>query len=77
MIKKMEWNWEPIEDKQNIQTYRAKVIGGWILLTVIQDTKLKILSNSTVFIPDRDSEWTIVKPKVEVEASQEKISEGY
>jgi len=64
MRKKIEWQWELIETSpnSNTQTYRAKVIGGWVLWTVLQEVKLKLLSTSQVFIPDRDHEWYIVPP---------------
>jgi len=65
MRKKIEWQWESIQDENNTQTYRAKVIGGWIVMTVVQEARLKLLSNSTIFIADRDHEWTIVAPMKE------------
>jgi hypothetical protein len=72
MRKKIEWQWELIEEANEgrFQTYRAKLIGGWALLTVIQDMKMKVLSSSQVFIADRDHEWTIVPPIQAVEAAK-------
>lgn len=64
MRKKMQWQWEQLDER----TQRAQVIGGWVLRTIDFDSKLKLLSCSTVFIPDRDHEWHIVPPKVETVA---------
>lgn len=58
MRKKIEWVWEQLDER----TQRAKVIGGWVLRTIDFDSKLKLLSCSTVFIADRDHEWHIMPP---------------
>lgn len=77
MIKKIKWEFELIESKEHTQSYRAKVIGGWLVMNVIQDTKLKLLSHSTVFIADRDHEWVIL-PNAPIESSlKQSVSEGY
>lgn len=67
MRKKIEWIWEEIENlnEGRLQTLRAKVIGGWLVNSIIQDLRLKVLSNSLTFIPDRDHEWTIIAPIIE------------
>jgi hypothetical protein len=67
MQKKIVWQWELIENSPNgnTQVYRAKVIGGWVLWTVLQDAKLKMLSTSQIFIADRDHEWVVQAPFVE------------
>lgn len=64
MRKKMEWQWEMIEELNDgmLQTYRAKVIGGWVLKSITQNLKVKLMTESMVFIADRDHEWTIVQP---------------
>ncbi len=64
---KLEWNWEQIEDLNDgrLQTLRAKVIGGWVLKSITQDMKAKVMSESMVFIPDRDHEWSIIPQKSE------------
>lgn len=65
----MEWEWENLDEA----TYRAKVIGGWMLLHTKHTTFLggkkkdMIQSESMVFLPDRDHEWTIVKRVAEKE----------
>lgn len=64
MLKKIAFAWEKLDEA----TYRAKVIGGWILLhiqhTTITDSKKRDMSQceSMVFIADRDHEWQIAKP---------------
>lgn len=69
MRKKIEWQFELLHKRHegNLQesASRAKVIGGWI---VIHTWVIKgIPSESMVFIPDRDHEWTILQPiKAEV-----------
>lgn len=70
MRKKIEWQWEQID----ASSYRAKVIGGWILLhtnhTTITDGKKRdmVQTESMVFIADRDHEWHILPPIAEREA---------
>lgn len=62
MRKKIEWSWEKLDEN----TYRAKVIGGWMVMHVTVDRKkMASFSESLAFIPDRDHEWTIVLPIVE------------
>lgn len=68
MRKKIEWQWE----KLDANTLRAKVIGGWILRCVgglqpvgivpVKEAKTLPLSESMVFVPDRDHEWAIIAP---------------
>lgn len=74
MRRKFEWEWEMIENLSQegvfqSSTYRAKVIGGWLIRTVLRDFKLKGISESTTMIQDRDHEWMIV-PKIEEVAVQ-------
>jgi hypothetical protein len=67
MRKKIEWSWEQIDEG----TWRAKVIGGWLVLHVktfaINGSKNYNMaqSESLAFVADRDHEWTIVAPMVE------------
>jgi hypothetical protein len=65
MRKKIEWQWEKLDGN----TLRAKVIGGWIVrciggllkteVTSVKDAKSLPMSESMVFVPDRDHEWVI------------------
>ena len=57
MRKKFVWEWEQLDEN----TRRAKVIGGWIVHTILVGTKTA--SDSLVFIADRDHEWHIIKPQ--------------
>jgi hypothetical protein len=65
MRKKMDFKWELIDENNEgkFQTLRAQVIGGWLVQTVLQDLKLKVLTSAVTFLPDRDHEWFITKPK--------------
>lgn len=65
MQKKIVWNWELVEDKENVMTYRSKVLGGWIIYILTQDSKSKTLSTTSVFLADRDHEWVVIPPYVE------------
>lgn len=73
MQKKIEWKWEQLEEG----TWRAKVIGGWLLLHLKtfaikgKDSHM-CQSESMTFIPDRDHEWFIIKPVDETIAIKEK-----
>lgn len=65
MRKKIEWLWEKLDEN----TFRAKVIGGWLILhtnhIVITDSKKRdgvSQSESMTFVCDRDHEWVIVEP---------------
>ncbi len=74
MRKKFEFEWERIDfqEEENIYyfaTYRAKVIGGWIVRTFDVTYKTKSSSESMVFIADRDHEWiNLPKAPIPVEA---------
>lgn len=71
MRKKIEWKWEQIDEA----TWRAKVIGGWVLLHVKTFTltltggkkePLCSQSESMQFIADRDHEWHILEMRSEL-----------
>lgn len=70
----IEFEWEKIsEEKEDgvfwFATYRAKVIGGWLVRTFDLTKQHRGLdpalstSESTVFIADRMHEWQIKKPQ--------------
>lgn len=48
----LPFKWEKIE----IDAWRAKVVGGWVLQTINNQ------SESMVFIPDPNHEWRIEPP---------------
>jgi hypothetical protein len=62
--KQLEHKWEQMD----VSTWRAKVLGGWIVKTLDFDSKLKLLSTSLVFLQDRDHEWHVLKPAVDLGA---------
>lgn len=70
MRKKIEWKLEEIENTGSMQIMRVQVRGGWLITTVVQDARLKVLSSSSVILPDPDHEWQIVKSIREPEVVQ-------
>jgi hypothetical protein len=71
MRKKIEWQWEQLDEA----TWRAKVMGGWVLLhvktfAITGKNSSMSQSESMQFIADRDHEWTIVPPIQAVEAAK-------
>lgn len=76
MRKKIEWKFEELDKF----TKRAKVMGGWILhhesnALLEKNNKFSVVkSESMVFIPDRDHEWTIVQPVDESKPAANKVS---
>ncbi len=76
MRKRFEWQWEQLDEA----TWRAKTIGGWLVLhvktfTVSGKNYSMSQSESMQFVADRDHEWSILppiepeKPKQTVKAS--------
>lgn len=78
MQKKIVWEWEKLDEF----TRRAKVIGGWIVhshkngITTKGKESHLLCSESAIFVPDRDHEWTIVSPIVEV-IPKKSVAEGF
>jgi len=73
MRQKIAWEWERLDNA----TFRAKVIGGWVLLRIaglnkvekvidLAELKKMHLSESMTFVPDRDHDWTIAVPLSEI-----------
>lgn len=58
MRKKLEWEWEILDEWSK----RAKVIGGWLVHTTLQDKSR--LSCCMEFVSDRDHDWLILERKV-------------
>jgi hypothetical protein len=56
MRKKIEWKWEKLDEF----TFRAKVIGGWLVHT--QATEKGRMSCCMSFVQDKDHEWIITPP---------------
>ena len=58
----MKFEWETIKNLPSCKTYRAKVIGGWIVQnnTLIHpETRESAMTESMVFIPDYTHKWEI------------------
>jgi len=47
------------DDVVQSTTYRAKVMGGWIVRSVLRDVSLKNTCESSMFIKDEDHQWKI------------------
>lgn len=56
MRKRILWGWEVLDPT----TRRVKVIGGWLVESLYLHNKQPSLS--TIFVADRDHEWTISAP---------------
>lgn len=58
----LPFKWEEIfESKSGVQhlTYRAKVVGGWLILHIMGETGARNISNGMVFISDPDHNWQV------------------
>ena len=53
MRKKFKWQWENLD----ANTWRAKVVGGWLFLREVSTGK--DITSSMVFVSDRDHEMMI------------------
>lgn len=75
MRKKIEWEWEKLDES----TYRAKVIGGWLVKThnSAEGKHNWAISETVTFIPDRDHEWTISKPMKDVLKERKSLAEDF
>ena len=72
----IEWEWELLDDFNHSKTARIKVIGGWILNHSFHHPKGEI-TESMVFIEDKDHMWKI-KPKTEkTPPANQAVSEGW
>ena len=56
MRKRIEWEWERLDET----TWRAKVIGGWLVKNEFAFGKAP--ATSMQLVPDRDHEWNILQP---------------
>lgn len=60
----MKFEWEIIfsnPGNSGSETARARVFGGWIVNNETWDGEKDSVSESSVFIPDSDHKWTIVR----------------
>lgn len=79
MAKKIVFQWELVNDHHEgkIQTLRAKVMGGWILKTIIQDVKMKVFTSNVLFIADTDWQWQPIEPYVDPKVVKANIAEDF
>lgn len=75
MLIKIQWHWEKLDEN----TYRAKVIGGWLVSHVpfTPSSSKSAPSNTAVFIPDKDHQWLIVEPPVETQPQASKLAADF
>lgn len=72
MRKRIDWQWEVLD----VFTKRAKVIGGWIVQYGSHTNKGSV-SESMVFVPDRDHEWEIMPPIVDMQVQRSTIAKDF
>jgi hypothetical protein len=72
MRKKIEWLWERLDK----DTYRAKVIGGWIVKSGWTPEEREV-DLSMIFVPDRDHEWVIVQIIKPEESAPSKLAKDF
>jgi len=81
MLKHMPWEWELLESSMsdNSSTWRAKVIGGWIVKEEVynHDDLETPINSSMVFLPDRDHEWVIKEQTVPQEVEQSNLAKDF
>ena len=60
MILKLYWNWEKLDET----TYRAKVIGGWLVKThaSAEGKSGWAISETVTFLQDSEHRWVILQP---------------
>lgn len=79
MRKKIEWEPEILahydDGKSCSEVTRMKVIGGWIVHYLLISKGQP--SQTSQFIPDRDHEWTIVKPKPNEKPPMESVAKDF
>ena len=76
---RLEWDGEILSETKDGNDYstfsRIKVIGGWIVLHNFL-TK-NGLSESMVFIQDRDHEWSIMPAIIDEKPAQQSLAKGF
>ena len=55
----MVFEWDRIDDNGNEDTFRAKVIGGWIVKAYRYGEGETAGSSSMVFVPDPHHNWKV------------------
>jgi hypothetical protein len=70
MRKRIEWNWEHLDET----TSRIKVIGGWLVRTVLNHQKHGV-GVGLAFVADRDHEWNILPP-IQTQAASSQVNKA-
>jgi hypothetical protein len=75
MRKAFEWKWEQLD----VNSARAKVVGGWIVMIIClsYDGKKTGQSSSSVFIEDPHHEWAILQPIVDEKVERANIAKDF
>ena len=55
----IKFQWEEINITGNYATYRAKVLGGWLVVLNNCDSDGKLRTNNMIFLSDKKHEWSI------------------
>lgn len=72
MPKNIEWKWEKIDDA----TTRVKVMGGWLVVNMVDSSKSS-KSFSSIFIADKDYEWRPTPPIIDPEVNRANLAKDY
>lgn len=72
----LEWNWDILENNPATHTKRARVIGGWLVHHSTVSTK-GLISESMVFVADRDHQWNIRQPLPEPQLAKDNLAKDF
>jgi hypothetical protein len=73
MVKKIEWKPEKLDDN----TYRVKVMGGWMVTTIVNSTKGVGIGVNCIFISDQHWEWYILEQIVDPKVVRNNIAKDF
>lgn len=73
MVKKIEWKPEMLDEN----TYRVKVIGGWMLVTNLHSSKGGGVGICSLFISDQHYEWQILEPIIDHKIAKENLAKNF
>jgi hypothetical protein len=77
MRKRIEWEWETLEQTESIMTQRVKVMGGWLIRTVAQTPK-GIIAMAQHFLSDQHHEWSILEaPKADLKVERSALAKEF
>jgi hypothetical protein len=62
------FRWESLGDGRYLaSTHRAKVVGGWLVHSVVGDGSEGAIAGSMTFVPDPNHDW-MIPPELEISA---------